>query len=82
MTMLKQSFYLLLSLMFYSTASHAAPVLLWSEDFESVTNTTPNSVVYDNSNGSITSEGKDTASINKLEKALAIATFQSRKVVC
>ena len=35
--------------MFYSTASHAAPVLLWSEDFESVTNTTPNSVVYDNS---------------------------------
>lgn len=81
MTMLKQSFYLLLSLMFYSTASHAAPVLLWSEDFESVTNTTPNSVVYDNSTAAFVALD-NTASINKLEKALAIATFQSRKVVC
>lgn len=52
------------------------------ETNEQIEVTGDNFTVVRNSNGSITSEGKDTASINKLEKALVIATFQSRKVVC
>lgn len=80
MTMLKQSFYLLLSLMFYSTASHAAPVLLWSEDFESVTNTTPNSVVYDNSTAAFVALD-NTATINVVNSGCVAGSTKCVKAV-
>lgn len=48
MLKIKYHLYLLLLVLFYSNFTYSAPVVLWSEDFESVTNQTPNSVVYDN----------------------------------